>query len=146
MRQFQPFATFLLAAAGLFAACSRESTATESKPDRDLGTKVQGTIDSGKEKLAAAQQEYRAKLDTKLAELDTSIAKLKQKAAESGDEGKAKWNELVRSLETKREEVKSKLGDWKSISADKWQAFTTDLNKVVDDLQRSATEAIEKLK
>ncbi len=141
MRTVTRFAALLIAAA-TFAACNRETTAADNKP---FGAKVQESIDAGKEKLAAAQQEFRAKTDATLKELDANLASVKESAVEASGDARAELDEAVRSLETKRMQLADKLAEWKSVSADKWQTFTADVNRRVADLQRETSQAIEKL-
>lgn len=140
----------LVAALGLFTACGGESTkaadssSAASKPGADLGAKVKHSVDSAKDKLAVAREEYTATLDEKLKQLDVHIAKLKEEASSASGEAKDKMNELVKSLDAKRQTAASKLGEWKSIGADKWQDFTTELNTLVGDLQHAVENALPK--
>jgi GH35 family endo-1,4-beta-xylanase len=143
MRRFTSLALLVLVVAGSFAACNRETTAADNK---GLGAKVQDSVDSAKEKLASAQQEFRTTSDKKMKELDSSIASLRKRASEATDDSKAEWNELADSLETKREAIAAKLGDWKSIGADKWQSFTSEMDRMMNDLQRATSDALGKAK
>ncbi len=143
MRRFTSLALLVLVVAGSLTACNRESTAADNK---GIGAKVHDSVDAAKEKLAAAQQEFRAKSDTKMKELDSSIASLRKRASEATDDSQAKMNELADSLEAKREAIAAKLGDWKSIGADKWQSFTSEMDRMMNDLQRATSDALDKAK
>jgi Skp family chaperone for outer membrane proteins len=143
MRNFILLASLVFPVAGSFTACNRESSAADKKP---IGTKVQDSLDTTKQKLAEAQQELRTKTDAKMKEFDASIADLRKRAAEATDDSQAKWNEMADSLENKRDALAAKLEDWKSITADKWQSFSADVSRMVDDLQRSTKDALDKAK
>ena len=76
---------------------------------------------TGTESSLQTKEEFQAKLDTQLNEMDAEIAKLREKGQGLKNEAKASWAPKMAELETKRDAARVKLTEVGHASAEAWK-------------------------
>lgn len=137
---------FLIAAvAGLFLAIGCERTPTDPTPGKVTSEDVRR--DAGKALETAAKysqqtkEEFQAKLEARLKELDGEIAKLREKGRELKDEEKLNWDRRMADLETKRETARAKLVEVRHSSEEAWKDVQKGAQSAWDELDKAFQEA-----
>lgn len=89
-------------------------------------------VDTAAEFTQQTKEEFQAKLEVRITELDAEIVKLREKGHELKDEAKETWDQKLAAFETKRDAAQAKLTEVKDSSAEAWK-----------DLQKGAQAAWE---
>jgi len=90
--------------------------------------------------------EYQKRLEAALADLDSQIDDLKDRAESAGPEVRASYTEAIRDLRQKREVVRERLTRLKSAGAETWAGVRTGADDALDDLQRALDRARSRLR
>jgi LPS O-antigen subunit length determinant protein (WzzB/FepE family) len=104
---------------------------------RDAGQ----AINTAAEYSAQTKEEFQKRLDTRLKELDTEIAKLQEKGRDLKDDAKANWDRKMADLETKRDAARAKLGEVGRSSAEAWKDVQKGAQSAWDELDKALREA-----
>lgn len=147
----------------LLVACAKEDT-TETvvakKPvtaepapgedtpvtSEDVKQKVGEAVDTAKEFTKQKRDEYAAKLQQQLDEMNDEIAKLKDKGADLKDDAKAKWNDQIDTLEKHRDQMSKKLKEFNESSAEAWTGLKRDLDIAWKNLKQAYDKTKEEVK
>src|SRR6188768_2027541 len=92
-----------------------------SKDSTTVKQKAGETVEASKEYAVEKKKEFETKLKTELDELNVEIAKLKDKAKETGREAKYGVQDQIAELETKRKDVAVKLEKLSKSTGKAWE-------------------------
>src|SRR5579871_205641 len=84
---------------------------------RDSGNAVETAVEFSRQ----SKEEFEKKLDARLKDLDTEIAKLHEQGRDLKDQAKANWDRQMAELETKRNATRAKLTEVGHSSAEAWK-------------------------
>lgn len=124
------------------AACSKEEG---SNPGVQAG-ESKGLVEQAKEKGAALLADFQKASQDKLASVDTTIASLKDKAAQAAADHKPELDKLVADLSAKKDALMAKLGELKGAGGEKLATLMKELEPKIAELVQSAKDALAKLK
>jgi len=140
----------MLTLAGLLAASGCEQRPvdrTSADQTRAKVTSEDVRRDAGQAVNTAAEfsqqtkEEFEKNLDARLKEFDAEIAKLREKGRELEDEAKAKWEQKMAELETKRDAARDKLAEVGQSSAKAWKDVQKGAQSAWDELEKSFRDA-----
>ncbi len=127
-------------------ACANEDTSetvvvkkpvAEPVSDEDVSREFGEAYDATKEFTQQKHDEYAAKLDEQLKELNVKIDQLQEKGSDLKDDAKVKWNEQMDELKVQRDHVSEKLKEFNDASADAWEGLKQDLDTAWENLKNS---------
>jgi len=135
----------MLMLVGLLAAIGCERKPADRAPGkvtsedvrRDAGRAVETTAKYAQQ----TKEEFQKKLETRLNELDAEIAKLREKGGDRKDEAKAKWDQKMTDLETKRDAARAKLAEVRDSSAEAWKDVRKGAQSAWDELDEAFRDA-----
>ncbi|QDV18389.1 hypothetical protein Pan153_30470 [Gimesia panareensis] len=140
----------------LLVACAKEDTSetvvvkkpvtTEPVTGEDVKQKMGEAMETTKEFTKQKRDEYAAKLQEKLDEMNAEIAKLKDKGADLKDDAKVKWNEQLDELKKRRDHVSVKLKEFNESSAEAWAGLKKDLDIAWKNLKQAYDKTKEEVK
>lgn len=134
------FAALVLA---LFVAgCDRgENPPTPQSETKATGQEVKRemkeAVDTTKQYLAENKDEFVAKTETKLRELDARIVELTAKTGTVKDDAKAEADQLMAALRQQRSEVDKQLKTLKESSKEMWTDAKAAFETAFDELQKA---------
>ncbi|MCR9234902.1 MAG: hypothetical protein NXI29_28235 [bacterium] len=135
-------------------ACANEDTSetvvvkkpvAEPVSDEDVSREFGEAYDATKEFTQQKHDEYAAKLDEQLKELNVKIDQLQEKGSDLKDDAKVKWNEQLDELKVQRDHVSEKLEEFNDASADAWEGLKQDLDTAWDNLKDSYDNAANEI-
>lgn len=126
-------------------ACNQKKTDTEVSSE-DIKRQTGKALETTKNYLIQKREEYQLQLEDKLHELENKIKELEAKAANAGEETKAKYNEMIEALQKKQKEARNKLEKLKSASGDVWEGLKSGTETALEDLKKAYNEVISRLK
>jgi hypothetical protein len=116
----------------MLASCNSPSKKVENAEEN---------VKDAQEKLDKANMEYREELvnyrietSRRIAENDSTIARLKAKIAEKKKDAREDYMKRVAVLEQKNSELKHKMDNYKDEGKDNWERFKTEFNHDMDEL------------
>jgi len=98
-------------------------------------------VDTAAEFAKQTKEEYQAKLDARLKELDAEVVALRERGSELKDDAKVRWDEKMARLETKREAARVKLSEVKDSSAEAWKDLQKGAQSAWDELDNAVRDA-----
>ena len=111
--------------------------------EQDVAKKMENVVDANKE-LDDAQTKYiedmaafKEENKIKIAANEKSIADFKARIAAQKLDAKSDYNKRILELETKNSDFKKRLEDYKESSKEKWDAFKTEFNSDMIELNES---------
>jgi hypothetical protein len=127
---------------------SKEEPAPGNQPttQEKMQKKLTEGAQAAKDYLAQQKEKYGKNMDDKLAEFNKKISELKEKAAASSGEAKAKMDEQINNLSKESDSVKEKLGKVKDATAETWKNVEDDIDKSFEKLQKDYNDAKDSLK
>tara|TARA_R110002167_G_scaffold90455_4_gene243784 strand:+ start:252 stop:809 length:558 start_codon:yes stop_codon:yes gene_type:complete len=132
-------------------ACANEDTSetvvvkkpiTDPVSNEDVSREFSEAYNTSKEFTQQKHDEYAARLNEQLKELNVEIDQLQEKGSDLKDDAKVKWSEQMDELKVKREHVSVKLEEFNDASADAWEGLKQDLDTAWENLE----DSIEKTK
>jgi hypothetical protein len=136
--------------AGFLAASGCEQKPTDRAPGKvtseDVRRDAGQAVDTAAEFSQQSKEEYQKKLDARLQELDAEIAKLKAKGGDLKDDAKARWEQKMAELETKRDAARAKLAEVGHSSAEAWKDVQKGAQSAWDDLDKAVRDAAAEFK
>jgi LPS O-antigen subunit length determinant protein (WzzB/FepE family) len=131
--------------AGLLAApgCERKPAdrtpgkVTSEDVRRDAGHAVNTAVEYSQQ----TKEEFQAKLENHLNELDAKISNLRQKGRDMKEQTKANWDQKMTELETKRKAANAKLDEVGHSSAEAWKDVRKGAQSAYDDLDKAFRDA-----
>ena len=131
--------------AGLLAAIGCEQKPADRTPGKvtseDVRRDAGQAVNTAAELSQQTKEEFEKKLDTRLKELDAEIAKLREKGRDLKDEAKAKWDQKMTELETKRDAARAKLAEVGHSSAEAWKDVQKGAQSAWDELEKAVRDA-----
>jgi TolA-binding protein len=112
-------------------------TVTSEDVRRDAGQAVDTAIEFSQQ----TKDEFQKNLADRLQEMDTEIAKLREKGRDLKDEAKTKWEQKLVDLETKRDAARAKLAEVGQSSAEAWKDVQNGAQSAWDELDKAFREA-----
>jgi len=89
---------------------------------------------------------YMKKLEENLAEFNTRLKALKEKAAGVQDDMKAEYHAQIKNLESKRDDLEVKYGKLKDSSGHAWDDVKAGTEKTWGELKTSIEKAVSRFK
>jgi hypothetical protein len=97
--------------------------------------------------LAAQKKaEYQKRMEEELEDLDRRIERLKARAADAGEEARARLEKELAELEPKREAARKKLEQFQAASAEAWEDMKEGVGNAFDELKQAYQRASERYK
>lgn len=90
------------------------------------------------------KEAYQGKMEAQLQEWGAKIDALTAKAEQASADAKAKYQEQIQTLQTKREAAQTKLNELKNASGDAWEDMKTGIESAWSDLKQTVDSAVEK--
>ncbi|PJK28413.1 hypothetical protein [Minwuia thermotolerans] len=87
------------------------------------------------------QEEYARKMHARLKQADMDIVKLEESAERSDVGGSSEYEEYIRELRERRQQLRDRWEEAKDQSDDSWEGFLRGLDNAWDDLQRTFEKA-----
>ncbi len=103
----------------------------------DLTREIQDAWNTAKGYSFEKKQQYQAKMNDVLEDVDDRIAELQREAKSSGADSKSKLQQQIDELKKKREQLAEKLNNAKPAAKDAWDDFKNGVSNAAEDLQRS---------
>ncbi len=110
---------------------------TSEDVSRDAGQAAE-TADEFSEQT---KEEFQAKLDSRLKELEAEIAKLREKGVDLKDNAKANWDKSMADLEIKRDAARAKLTEVGQSSEETWKDVQQGAQAAWDELDQAFRDA-----
>lgn len=107
----------------------------------DVRRDAEKAIDTAAEFSQQTKEEFQSKLNARLTELDEEIVMLREKGSVLKDDAKARWDEKLVKLESKRESARVKLAEVKDSSAEAWKDLQKGAQSAWSDLDTAFREA-----
>ena len=127
---------------------TKEEPAPGNQPttQEKMQKKLTEGAQAAKDYLAQQKEKYGKNMDDKLAEFNKKISELKEKAAASSGEAKAKLDEQINNLSKESDSVKGKLSKVKDATAETWKNVEDGIDKTFEKLQKDYNDAKDSLK
>jgi hypothetical protein len=106
-----------------------QKISSDQKASEKDKAKAEGNLAAAKADLQAARDKYEITVKDRLSKIDIKMHALEQ----SGD---VKSKETLTKLQTERAELGTKLDTMKDRTADNWDAFTKDVDKTFDTMDK----------
>jgi len=104
---------------------------------RDVGQAVNTAVEFSQQ----SKEEFQKNLAARLQEMDTEIAKLREKGRDLKDEAKVKWDQKLADLETKRDVARVKLAEVAQSSAEAWKDVQKGAQSAWDEFDKAFQDA-----
>jgi TolA-binding protein len=136
----------MLTLAGLLVAsgCGQkpaEQQTTGEVTSEDVRRDTGQAVDTAVEYSQQAKEEFQQRLDARLKELETEIAKLREKGRDLKDQAKVDWERKLAELETKRETTRAKLAELGQSSGEAWKDVQKGAQSAWDELEKAFHDA-----
>lgn len=132
------FALLAITSLTFLTSCKNNEAKIEDAQENVLDAKKD--LVEAKQDSLADYESFKMKVNEKITANELKIADLKVKVINGNNDAKAKYNGKVVQLQQKNEELKAKLNNYTQYSADTWEAFKTDLDNDVNNLEREFNE------
>ncbi len=136
---------WMLALAGLLAACGCERNPADQTPGKVMSEEVRRdagqAAETAVEYSRQTKEEFQKKLEARLKELDAEIAKLHEKGRDLKDQAKTSWDQKMADLEKKRDVARAKLTEVRDSSAAAWTDVQKGAQSAWDELDKAFREA-----
>lgn len=119
------------------AAEKREEGVSPRTDTTDVRKETGEAIDAATAKARQERDEFVAKAQNEMAELDKKMAELRKKAKKLGGGAKAKLDRQIRNLEPELKAAEQKLADLKSATGEKWEELKAGVSGAIDRLKQS---------
>ncbi|MBK7642760.1 MAG: hypothetical protein IPJ19_06855 [Planctomycetes bacterium] len=107
---------------------------------------AKGLVNQAKDKASSMLADFQKSSEEKLASVDTTLESLKQKAAAAAEENKPELEKLAADLGEKKAAVMAKLAELKDASGEKLSGLMKEIEPKITELVQSAKDALAKLK
>jgi len=96
--------------------------------------------------LKLKRDELNAATQTRLKEIDQSMAELRTQAKAADAKSKVEINSRLSALEDQRKKLDTQVGQIQTTSAEAWDEFSVGVNNAANELHKGVTEAVAKFK
>jgi hypothetical protein len=107
----------------------------------DVRRDTEKAADTATKAATQAKEELETRLKSGLADMDTAIAKLREKGLALKDEAKTRWNERMADIEAKQEAARKKLDELGSSTGEAWARLEKGAQAAWVDVQKAVQEA-----
>jgi uncharacterized phage infection (PIP) family protein YhgE len=107
----------------------------------DVRRDTEKAADTAAQAATQAREDFEKRLKSGLAELDTELAKLREKGRTLKDEAKSRWEEKMATLSAKREAARKKLEELGTSTGEAWERLEKGAQSALDELQKAFQEA-----
>jgi len=98
------------------------------------------------EDLKKAREKLSASVSKQMDEIKTSMDDLRARAKTAEGKNKEEINREIDTLEKQRQDLSKRFGQVQETTADRWEQFSTDLNRAAGDLSQGARKALDRFK
>ena len=125
------------------SACEKKEEA--APPATSEGVKQEATAATGaaEEQAKQMRNEFVAKAQQEMDELNAKLAELKTKAQTLTGEAKVRIDQQLKSLEQEQKTAAQKLGDLRAATGEKWNELKAGVSESVDRFKKSVKTAKE---
>jgi len=121
--------------------CDQQSPAPGKVTSEDVRHDVGKAVGTGAEFAEQSKDEFLAKLEARLKEVDTRIAAMQEKGRELKDDAKVRWDEKLTMLEAKRDAARVKFSEVRDSSAEAWKDLQKGARSAWDEMDNALQEA-----
>lgn len=107
----------------------------------DAGRDTEKAADPATKAAIQAKEELEMRLKSGLADMDTAIAKVREKGLALKDEAKTRWNERMADIEAKQEAARRMLDEFGSSTGEARPRLEEGARAAWGDLQKAVQEA-----
>ena len=117
-----------------------ETAVTSGDVKKEMGEAVSKTVEFSRQEM----DEYRDRVQAKIAELEKDIAALKAKVEKKSADVNADMREAIENLEDKTDTLKGKAKKLKTAGAEAWGELKSGIDDAIEDLERAYEQAQDK--
>jgi len=92
------------------------------------------------------REQYEKSMEERLGRLGQQLDELKAKAAGKTEQARDEMKQFMVEAEKKQEAASRKLEEMRKVSKQKWQEFSSDMNKAADDFEQAYERAKSRFK
>jgi hypothetical protein len=133
---------------GLAAAigCDRKPAdlTSEKVTSEDVRRDAGRAAETAAEFSQQTKEEFQAKQEARLKDLEAEMAKLREKGRDLKDDAKVQWDKTMADLETKRESARTKLVEVGQSSGEAWKDVRLGAQAAWDELEKAFRDASSK--
>lgn len=107
----------------------------------DVRRDTEKAADTATKAATQAKAEFEMRLQSRLADIDAALAKLREKGLALKDEAKTRWNERMADIEARQEAARTKMDELGSSTGEAWARLEKGAQAAWDDVQRAVQEA-----
>lgn len=107
----------------------------------DVRRDTEKAVETAAKSATQAKDDFKTRLKSGLADMDTGIAKLREKGLALKDEAKTRWNEKMADLKAKQEAARKKLDELGTSTGEAWERLEQGAQSAWDELQQAFQEA-----
>lgn len=139
----QRFWFSFIAVLSIAGGCDKPTSSPSSGgvTSNDVRRDAENAIDTAAEFSQQTKEEFQLKLNARLGQLDEEIVMLRERGSSLKDDAKARWDEKLVNLESKREAARVKLAEVKDSSAEAWKDLQKGAQSAWNDLDTAFREA-----
>ena len=134
---------FSAAVLASFAGCAKppvEHTVRKVTAE-DVRRDTEKAADTATKAAVQAKEDFERRLESGLADMDSEIAKLREKGLALKDEAKTRWNAKMADLKAKQEAARKMMDELGRSSGEAWGHLEKGAQSAWDDLQKAFQEA-----
>ena len=122
----------------ILSACGKKDEAAPPKTGVEgVKQEAAAAIGAAEEQAKQMRNEFVAKAQQEMDELNAKLAELKTKAQKLTGEAKVKINQQIQNLEQEQKTAAQKLGELKSATGEKWNELKAGASEAVDRFKKS---------
>jgi uncharacterized protein YicC (UPF0701 family) len=117
----------------------------EATADR-VKQKASETVDAASDYAKETKQEFQARMEKNLSDVESNIAELKAEATKTTEKSRARFDEELQRLEAKRAQMRSQLNQLQESSGRAWTKMRSGMERAWTDLKAACSDAKRELK
>ena len=121
------------------AVASLTASGCSQPPVEHMVDKV--TAEDVRRAATQVKEEFAMRLKSKLADMDTEIAKLHEKGLALKDEARTRWDATMANLKAKRDALRKQVDELGQSTGAAWERLEEGAQSAWDDLQKAYQEA-----
>jgi hypothetical protein len=138
---------FLAVSVLISAAVACDNSGSHSHvTGKDVREAYGQAADTTKAYVSQTRDDYVAKGQRELDDVDAQIAKLRGEAKDAASDARVRIDGAIARLESQRAQVASRMDDLKNATGDAWKDMANGLDQALDDLHSSAKNAADHFK
>jgi uncharacterized protein YPO0396 len=139
-------AIMILTAAAILGTTNIGCDSTTENSDKSVKNFSETEMEKSSEtaQIQSDMADYRKAIDKKIEENDKRLSEFNAALVYKTGQAKDDFDKMVKSLQTKNEDLKEKSEDLKADSQESWEIFKADFNREMDDLQSAIDDFTKK--